>query len=73
MTRKMVVKMYVHIYRLLQTYAALRPLSTVLCERRHGMYGLLLFNGVRNEIAVIVIAVDGTESKIRMVRLLGYR
>jgi hypothetical protein len=74
MTRKMVVKMYVHIYRLLQTYAALRPLSTVLRERRHGMYGLLLlFNGVRNEIAVIVIAVDGTESKIRMVRLLGYR
>lgn len=75
MTRKMVVEMYVHIYRLLQTYAALRPLSTVLCECRHGMYGLLLllFNGVRNDIAVIVIAVDGTESKIRMVRLLGYR
>jgi len=38
------------------------------------MYGLLLlFNGVRNEIAVIVIAVDGTERKIRMGRLLGYR
>jgi hypothetical protein len=74
MTREMMVEMYVHIYRLLQTYAALRPLSTVLCERRHGMYGLLLlFNGVRNEIAVIVIAVDGTERKIRMVRLLGYR
>ena len=74
MTRKMVVKMYVHIYRLLQTYAALRPLSTVLCERRHGMYGLLLlFNDVRNEIAVIVIAVDGIESKVRMVHLLGYR
>jgi len=73
MTRKM-VEMYVHIYRLLQTYAALRPLSTVLCERRHGMYGLLLlFNVVRNEIAVIVIAVDGVESKVRMVRLLGYR
>ena len=70
------VEMYVHIYRLLQTYAALRPLSTVLCERRHGMYGLLLllFNGVRNEIAVIVVAVAvGTERKIRMVRLLGYR
>jgi len=73
MTRKM-VEMYVHIYRLLQTYATLRPLSTVLCERRHGMYGLLLlFNCVRNEIAVIVIAVDGVESKVRMVRLLGYR
>jgi len=73
MTRKM-VEMYVHIYRLLQTYAALRPLSTVLCERRHGMYGLLLlFNVVRNEIAVIVIAVDGVESEVRMVRLLGYR
>lgn len=72
MTRKM-VEMYVHIYRLLQTYAALRPLSTVLCERRHGMYGLLLlFNGVRNEIAV-VIANDGIERKIHMVRLLGYR
>lgn len=71
---EMVVEMYVHIYRLLQTYAALRPLSTALCERRHGMYGLLLlFNGVRNEIAVIDIAVDGTESKIRMIRLLGYR
>ena len=66
--------MYVHIYRLLQTYAALRPLSTVVCERRHGMYGLLLlFNGVRNEIAVVVIAVDGIERKIHMVRLLGYR
>jgi len=38
------------------------------------MYGLLLlFNGVRNEIAVIVIAVDGIESKVRIVRLLGYR
>jgi hypothetical protein len=74
MSRKMVVEMYVHIYRLLQRYAALRPLSTVLCERRHGMYGLLLlFNDVRNEIAVIVIAVDGIESKVRMVRLLGYR
>jgi hypothetical protein len=73
MTRKM-VEMYVHIYRLLQTYAALRPLSTVLCECRHGMYGLLLlFNVVRNEIAVIVIAVDGVERKVRMVRLLGYR
>lgn len=73
MTRKM-VEMYVHIYRLLQTYAALRPLSTVLCERRHGMYGLLLlFNGVRNEIAVIVIAVDGVESEVHVVRLLGYR
>jgi len=73
MTRKM-VEMYVHIYRLLQTYAALRPLSTVLCERRHGMYGLLLlFNGVRNEIAVVVIAVDRIESEVRMVRLLGYR
>jgi len=71
LTRKMVVEMYVHIYRLLQTYAGLRPLSTVLCERRHGMYGLLLFNGVRN--AVIVIAVDGIERKVRMVRLLGYR
>jgi len=67
------VEMYVHIYRLLQTYATLRPLSTVLCERRHGMRGLLLlFNGVRNDIAV-VIAVDGIERKIRMVRLLGYR
>jgi hypothetical protein len=74
MTRKMVVEMYVHIYRLLQRYAALRPLSTVLCECRHGMYGLLLlFNDVRNEIAVIVIAVDGIESKVHMVRLLGYR
>lgn len=73
MTRKM-MEMYVHIYRLLQTYATLRPLSTVLCECRHGMYGLLLlFNGVRNEIAVIVIAVDGVESEVRMVRLLGYR
>jgi len=73
MTRKM-VEMYVHIYRLLQTYAALRPLSTVLCERRHGMYGLLLlFNGVRNEIAVVVIADDGIERKIHMVHLLGYR
>ena len=68
------VEMYVHIYRLLQTYAALRPLSTVLCERRHGICGLLLlFNGVRNEIAVVVIAVDGIERKVRMVRLLGYR
>jgi len=73
MTRNL-VKMYVHIYRLLQTYAALRPLGTILCECRHGMYGLLLlFNGVRNEIAVIVIAVDGIESKVRIVRLLGYR
>ena len=73
MTRKM-VEMYVHIYRLLQTYAALRSLSTVWCEHRHGMCGLLLlFNVVRNVIAVIVIAVDGIESKVRMVRLLGYR
>ena len=73
MARKM-VEMYVHIYRLLQTYATLRPLSTVLCERRHGMYGLLLlFNVVRNEIAVVVIADDGIERKIHMVHLLGYR
>ncbi len=49
------------------------PLSTVLREGRHGMYGLLLlFNCVRNEIA-IVIAIDRIERKVRMVRLLGYR
>jgi hypothetical protein len=64
--------MYVHIYRLLQTYATLRPLSTIRREGRHSMYGLLLFNCVRNEIAV-VIAVDGIERKVRMIRLLGYR
>ena len=72
MSRKM-REMYVHIYRLLQTYAALLPLSTIGCEGRHGMYGLLLFNCVRNEIAVVAIAVDGIERKVRMVRLLGYR
>ena len=66
-------EMYVHIYRLLQTYAALLPLSTIRREGRHGMYGLLLFNVVRNEIAVVVIAVDGIERKVRMIRLLGYR
>jgi len=38
------------------------------------MYGLLLlFNGVRNEIAVVAIAVDGIESKVHVVHLLGYR
>jgi len=37
------------------------------------MNGLLLFNGVRNDIAVVVIAVDGIERKVRMIRLLGYR
>jgi hypothetical protein len=38
------------------------------------MYGLLLlFNGVRNVIAVIVVAVDGVESEVHVVRLLGYR
>ena len=65
-------EMYVHIYRLLQTYAALLPLSTIWREGRHGMNGLL-FNGVRNDIAVVVIAVDGIERKVRMIRLLGYR
>jgi len=73
MTRKM-GEMYVHIYRLLQTYAASLPLSAIWREGRHGMNGLLLFNCVvRNEIAVVVIAVDGMERKVRMIRLLGYR